>query len=340
MKKVLIIKMSALGDVMISLPQVEAITAQHGNDEVWIMTGPQCAEFFANHPRLRVAVLDREKILSGSGAWGRVLWTRKMRFDSIYDLQGNRTSRRLVRFSGSPRRVGTQPRPVYTHAPEHPYTRDSRQNVFDRLNETLAAGGLVPASPGCHLYPGERDLVLVRRWRHDAGLEKKKYVLLHAGSSEKWLSKRWPEHSFLRLASMIEERGVHCVWVGGAEERDLNARLASEAGIDATGLFTPLQLCLLGLDALFSVTSDSGPMHILSAAGIPVFSFFGPTDWRRSHAAGQAGRVLKADIDCSPCFSGICRSPAGHLCMENIAPERVFAMVSAELPPAAARKET
>jgi ADP-heptose:LPS heptosyltransferase len=43
------------------------------------------------------------------------------------------------------------------------------------------------------------------------------------------------------------------------------------------------------------VTNDSGPMHALSAAGIPVFGLFGPSDWRRNHALGQAQHVIACD---------------------------------------------
>lgn len=331
MKKILIIKMSALGDVMIALPQVEAITEQHGEDQVWVLTGPQFAEFFVNHPRLRVAVLDRRDRLFGNSTWSRILWTRKMKFDSIYDLQGNRTSRLLVRFSGSPKRVGTQPGSVYTHSPEHEYTRESRQNIFARLNEILIAGGRAPATAGCSLYLAAEDREKVERWKEAAGLAEKKYALLHAGSSEKWPSKRWPEKHFARLAGMIAAKGIACVWVGGSGERELNQRLAAAGGVDATGLFTPLQLYDLGRGACFAVTNDSGPMHILCASGIPVYSFFGPTDWKRSHGAGQAERVLSADTPCSPCFAGVCQSPSGHVCMESIDPEKVLQQIDREL---------
>lgn len=330
MKKIMIIKMSALGDVMIALPHIEAIAAQHKNDQVWVLTGPQFVDFFCNHPRLQVAVLDRRDRLFDNSTWSRILWTRKMKFDCIYDLQGNRTSRLVVRFSRSPRKVGTQPRSVYTHSPKHEYTRETRQNVFARLNETLISGGLAPASPGCSLYLAGRDREKVEQWKKKFGLQEQNYVLFHAGSSGEWLSKRWPAEYFSRLAGMFESQGASCVWVGGTDERQLNARLAEKAGVDATGLFTPLQLYYLGKSARFAVTNDSGPMHILCASGIPVYSFFGPTDWQRSHCAGQAERVLAAKVSCSPCFSGVCKSPAGHVCMKDMAPEKVFELIQRE----------
>jgi len=49
---------------------------------------------------------------------------------------------------------------------------------------------------------------------------------------------------------------------------------------------------VLGQHALFAITNDSGPMHILSCSGVPVYAFFGPTNWRRNHAIGQAKHVI------------------------------------------------
>jgi len=323
--------MSALGDVMIALPHVETIAENHKDDQVWILTGPQFAEFFINHPQLRVAVLDRHDKLFGNSTLSRILWIRKKQFDCIYDLQGNRTSRLLVRFSDAPKKVGTQPRAIYTHSPKHEYTRKTRQNVFDRLNETLQSGGLPPATAGSTLYLTENERGLVGKWKNETGLVDKNYALFHAGSSEEWLSKRWPEKHFAELARLVEAQGIQCIWVGGPDEKELNARLASRSGIDATGLFTLLQLYSLGREARFAVTNDSGPMHIFCASGIPVYGFFGPTDWTRSHGAGQSGRVLSNDVSCSPCFSGVCKSSVGHICLKGIEPEKVFHLIQEEL---------
>ena len=53
-----------------------------------------------------------------------------------------------------------------------------------------------------------------------------------------------------------------------------------------------MELAELGRRAKFAVTNDSGPMHVFSCVDIPVYAFFGPTDWRRNHAIGQENRVI------------------------------------------------
>ena len=62
-------------------------------------------------------------------------------------------------------------------------------------------------------------------------------------------------------------------------------------------MFTFSELAELGRHASFAIANDSGPMHILSCSGIPVYGLFGPTNWRRNHAVGQGDRVISAKFD-------------------------------------------
>jgi len=325
--KMLIIKMSALGDLFMALPHIDAILEHDRTSEAWVITSPAFAHLFANHPRIRTVTLDRSHRIAKDSLWGRVWWVRRQHFDAVYDLQGNRISRLMVRFSGAVKRVGTQPRTVYTHHPEKPYTRETEQNVFDRLNDTLASAGLPHASPGCRLYPSKQDRDVVMTWRRQNNIQRGAYALMHAGSSPSWPSKRWPKEKFLELATRLHAAGIQCIWTGASDDRGINRELARRVGIDATERFNILQLYVLGKDALCAVTNDSGPMHIFAGAGIPVFSFFGPTSWIRSHAAGQASRVFMQNTDCSPCFLGQCPSSKQHICLDTIAPEDVFSAI-------------
>lgn len=331
MKKILIIKMSALGDLFMALPQIDAIIAQHPGDEMWIMTSPPFREIFSDHPLLKTVILDRNKKFGTESRMGRILWVRREKFDEVYDLQGNKTSRLLTLFSAAPRRIGSQPMKIYTHSPTAPYTSESRYNVFKRLNEILVSAGLKPASENCTVYPPDTYVRKVEEWKKAHGLCSRKYVVFHAGSSSEWATKRWPEEYFREVALLFENQGYRSVWTGGPDESGINRRLAEKVGIDASGQLGFLELFVLGRDAEFAITNDSGPMHILAASGIPVFSFFGPTSWVRSHAVGQRNRVLTRGLDCSPCFLKKCPPERDHACMREISPEYVCARIHEDL---------
>lgn len=175
------------------------------------------------------------------------------------------------------------------------------------------------------------------QWKRENNVRNGRFALMHAGSSRSWPSKRWPKEKFQELAARIQAAGIQCIWTGAADDRAVNTYLARHVGIDATERFSILQLYLLGKDALCAVTNDSGPMHIFAAAGIPVFSFFGPTSWIRSHAMGQASRVFIHHADCSPCFHGTCPPARQHICLDTIAPEDVFSTIQRHI---SLRRET
>lgn len=323
-QKILIIKLSSLGDVCLALPPIEVITRYHAKAEIWVLTSSAYVDFFKHHPRLNVAVLDRSGFWDEGNTFKAIRWIRRMRFDTLFDLQGNRTSRLLVRFSRTSNRVGNQADSLYTTHPLMPYTRKTRQNIFDRMNEMLVAAGLPQAEPFARLYLPDEDINSVGLWKKTHHLTDGCYVLLHAGSSPEWPSKQWPRDYFARIAVMFENAGLKCVWIGAKEDREINRFLALQAGIDATGAFSLSRLYFLAKGARFGITNDSGPMHVLAVSGLPVYSFFGPTDFVRSHAVGQRERVFSRGLSCSPCFLKKCPSKYRHACLVGIQPEEVF----------------
>ncbi len=311
-----------------ALPHIDAIVKHHPDDDVTLLTTPPFVDLFAEHPRLSTIALDRSKWFTSDSTLGRRAWIKKRRFDVVYDLQGNRISRMLVRSSRAPVRVGKKGGSVYNC---HPPSDDENRHVFERLTAFVAAAGIPDVAPRGALYPSTADTERVGRWKTDHGIVDGRYVVLHAGSSPEWPSKRWPANYYEKLALLLEQVGYQCVWVGGKTDEGLNHGLAARAGIDATGKFNTMQLYLLGKNAGLAVTNDSGPMHILAAAGIPVFSFFGPTNWFKHHAAGQKNRVLYHPVDCGPCYKKVCPPKHGHICLHSIQPKTVFSKIQREL---------
>ena len=328
MKKILIIKLSSLGDVFMALPHMDAILAHHADDIVHLLTTQPYVDLFSHHPRLKTVVLDRSRWFAPESVRGRCRWIRREAFDTVYDLQGNRVSRRLVRASRATRRVGKEGGSVYNC---YPPSDDESRHVFDRLSDFVGSAGVPPVEPRCVLHPARTDMEWVEKWKADQGVVDGRYVLFHAGSSPGWLSKRWPANSFGELSLLFEQIGLQCIWVGDKEDEGLNHDLASRSGMDATGKFNIMQLYLLGRQARFAVTNDSGPMHILAAAGVPVFAFFGPTDWARHHAFGQKKRAIFRPVDCGPCYKKVCPVKIGHICLDAISSKTVFRQIQLEL---------
>ena len=317
-RRILIIKWGALGDVIVATPHIDVIASAYPEARIRLLTAPAYAPLFAHDSRLELVVRERR----GFREMARTLaWVVAARFDAVFDLQGNDRSAALTFVSRARLRTGLGPAYAYNRIPPSRAQRD--RHIFDRLNGLLVHAGLPEAPPRPRLRVGEDERRRVRAWLDAHDVAGRPLVLLHAGASRRWVSKRWPAGSFRRLAEMLRDAGLAPVWIGGPADADINAPLAEAVGADATGAFSLLELAALGEQARFAVTSDSGPMHVLSGAGIPVYAFFGPTDWRRSHAVGNAERVLRHPVPCSPCHLPVCPPDKHHACLDQLSVETV-----------------
>jgi len=321
---ILVIKFGALGDVALAMPHIARIQEAFPQDRVILLTAPEYAPLAAALPGLEIAAFPRKGFL----AMARLLrWLLVQQFTAVYDLQGSLRSRIMTLLTQAGTRVGKDAGMAYTHAPAPVANVVHAAAVLDRV---LEAGDIAANTGDFHLPVAPVLQAGVDAWLRRQDLQGKPLVLMHAGSSPRWPSKRWPSRYYRELAMELAARGLQVVWLGDDNDRALNRMLAGVAGTDASGVFSLPELAALARRSLFAVTNDSGPMHILAAAGLPVFACFGPTDWRRSHAVGQASRVLTIGVPCSPCRLPGCPPQYHHACMRDMTPARVLAELETE----------
>ncbi len=290
MAKILVIKLGALGDVVMATALLRQIQAHHHGDELVLLTSPPFAGIFESWPNLEVKALPRKGLLS---ALRTMAWIRAQGFDRLYDLQSNDRTRLYTALSGIAERVGNHPGYPYTLSPPQPYAGEC--HIFARMNQVLAAAGLAPAEPEVWLPLDDLARQEVKDWLLRQRLTDQSFVIMHAGASVRHPAKCWPYYG--DLADALYQRQITTVWIGGQGDMDSNRALSRRCGIDASACFSINQLAELARHAHFAVTNDSGPMHALSGSGIPVYAFFGPTNWKRNHALGQAERVITLQGD-------------------------------------------
>ena len=288
MKDILVIKLGALGDVVMATALLRQVQAHHAGARTWLLTDSRFAPLFRNWPGLQVQDCER-------GGWRAALaticWIRRRRFGRIYDLQSSDRTAIYCALSGVPERIGNHARFPWTHHPGAPWRGEG--HIQERMLEVLRSGGIPARDELPQLPAAAAEIAEVEKWIAGQGGAKTAFALLHAGASPRHPEKCWP--GFAELAAALAGARVLPVWIGGDADAAANRRLAETAGADVTGQFTLPQLAALARHARFAVTNDSGPMHVLSCAGIPVYGLFGPTDWRRNHAIGQRQRVIAAD---------------------------------------------
>jgi ADP-heptose:LPS heptosyltransferase len=295
MQKILIIKLGALGDVVLSTPMLKQIIEYHHGSPIWLLTSPPYLEIFTNWKLLNVISFPRKGLMN---TLKTLAWIRKQKFSRMYDLQSNDRTAVICALCGISERVGNHPGFPYNLHPSQKYT--GQKHIFERMYDVLESAGIKSTRQLPELIISDMDRKTVQDFMKKHNLSNKSFVVLHAGASDKHPQKCWPY--FIDLAKFLSQSGYGIVWVGSDADAGANQQHARITGTDSSGLFTINQLAELGRHACFAVTNDSGPMHVLATSGIHVFSFFGPTNWCRHHAIGQEQNVITAVNDNNSAF--------------------------------------
>ena len=281
---ILVIKLSALGDIVMALGAMQAIRRAHAADRLVLLTTPAyvglaeasgCFDEIWTDPR-------RPWWRFRDGA-ALILRLRGRRFARVYDLQwSSRTNTyfRLVRRAGMDW-VGVAP------GCSHRYPgRRAEKHVPDRLSEMLALAGIEDVGPP--------DLSFLDADLSDLDLPPA-FALIVPGSAPDRLAKRWPLLSFIELCQRLAGRGLAPLLVCGPAEAELG-RAISDACPEALFPETPLpRIAALARRATVAVGNDTGPMHLIGAAGCPTVALFGPESHPvKTRPLGRA-TVLQSD---------------------------------------------
>ena len=245
-RRVLVIKWSALGDVVIASALMEDIARALPHAEIHLNTQPNCTGLFAHDPRFaEVWAID---VRSKTHRWANSLaWLKKVRagrYDLVIDLQRSDHSRFLLTLlwlsGGAPRiRIGNRGGFPYTHQPAD---RDPQAHALPMMQSVLQAIGIPTPTSHPVLYPAPERMAVVNALRQKHGLTEGRYVVLLPGSQAAGKLKRWGAARFAELARLLHAQGVaKIVIIGGPDEVDECAEIAA-AGDYVVNLNGQLQL--------------------------------------------------------------------------------------------------
>ncbi len=322
-RRILIVKLSSLGDLFHALPAVHVLKQQLQAEIDWV-TQPEYAALVACFTDVnRVIAFPRRRFFWGFREFMRAL--RAERYDWVVDLQGLFKSALTARLARGALRIG-------------PLVRREGAGWFYSQRAGLCAGGqrarrahavLTGLDTVRHLglKIGEPVFpVSFPDFRLPGAVPRIGFV-----PESRWPSKNWPPERFAELAVCLHQRlGGTMVLLGDRRDSVTGAALA--AGLPDTAfqnLSGTLDLVQLGgvLQALdLVITNDTGPMHMAAAVGTPVVALFGPTDPGRTGPWGTHHRVLRAEVmpDCAPCFQRHCPCRSG-VCLTGITVAAVLA---------------
>ncbi len=347
-RKILVIRLDLLGDVLLSMPAVEALHERYPVAEIWMMTLPYTAGIPARYPFVaRVVTLDTNEVRSPRGLlnpatlkrWlGVYLLLRRQRFDLAVSLFGL-TASIWAFMSGATHRIGYRKEAyplLHTRTPPGMRYDHRQHEVLWCLRLAELAGA--ERKPRYMRLPLEPDAVArVARLLEGHGVTPDTLLIgVHPGSIN-GSAKRWPALHWAALADRLQEKyGATVVLTGSKSE--LPIAEAVTAAMDTKPLVLTGRTSVNELAALLArcdlvLSGDSGPLHMAVALDRPTVSVYGPTDPGLSGPyprPGQTAVVLRMDMGCSPCYNALATAecPYGNRdCMHHLTIDRMYAAI-------------
>lgn len=335
---ILVIRLSSLGDVLMSIPAVRALRRQFPNAHIsWLAEG-SVAGILARQDFVDDVIYFPRGALSRHFKTGHFSTTayilrdflknlRQRDYDLIIDLHGIAKSVVLMMLARGRRTVGFGT--MFAKDMSNLFYRERVNGTQKRIHK-VERNMLVASFIGCKEPAGELPLKShdeARRYINDffeSHNIRRPVFAVNPFASKDSAFKRWPLERYADLIrKIIADKMGSIIIIWGPGEREEAHRLAAMAG---EGAELACQTDIAQLYALLAQSSvyiggDTGTTHLASAAQIPVISLFGPTDFIVNRPYSRKSVIIRKDVPCSPCKNKNCKT---RECLMNISVDEVF----------------
>lgn len=311
-RRVLVSRLRRIGDVILSLPLLDALREQFPDATIDYLAEASPAQAVIGHPA--VDTVHAAPTKGGwllPAPWPLLHALRRTNYDWVIDLYGNPRSALLAAWTGAPIRVGPGRRGRRHFYSHHLPRVDEPLSAVAHHLLALQVLGVNPSGeprrPRIHL--DETELAAGRERLADVTSGTGPRVGLHVGN--RWPAKRWPEERFAALLRVLSRAGVEPIVLAGPGEEELAKRVAMAAPTGNAVVIAGLPLrrywgVVAALDVL--VTNDGSPLHSGPALGVPTVGILGPTvpEIWFPYDAREGHQLLCKEIWCRPCHRHEC----------------------------------
>ncbi len=327
-RRIAIIKPSALGDIVHSLPVLTALRTRFPTAHITWVVNASYESLLTGHPDLTDTLAFDRGALKGvrsalATAWSFASELRHRRFDLVIDMQGLLRSGLMSWFSGAPHRVGFRnaregSRYAYTHKIGAPALDTA--HAVDRMWAVAEAFGVgrLPKTFRVPLQPTEVDAA-----RSELAALPRPWVAVAVGA--KWLTKRWPAHHFAELLGRAQSHfGGSCVFIGTGDDTALSQQVIANLrapSLDLTGKTSIPKLAAILSLADVMVGNDTGPLHLAAALGRPCIAPYTCTRVALHGPYPQAASCVETSVACAGSYLKKCNN---MICMSELTPERLW----------------
>jgi lipopolysaccharide heptosyltransferase II len=345
-RRILVVRLDLLGDLVLSMPAVQALRTAYPEARIDLLTSPYAAPVAALFPAIDAVIALDVHQFRPSGAFWRprhyldllrvVRRLRGARYDLAVSLHGGHASL-FAYLAGATQRAGfageAYAGTLTIAAPGRRY--------FARKHEVeygLALAAAAGAGAGAHEYGAEAPEAAIGRLAERlraAGIgDAERVVVIHPGASN-GAAKRWRTAGWAEVADRLAAAGLCVVFTGSVGERPVVAQVRADcrrAHLSLAGETALPELAALLRRACVFAGGDTGPMHLAVALGTPVVAVHGPTDPAFSGPYAGPATVIRHDLPCSPCYDATAPAECWRgdtLCMQLVTADEVFGAVMA-----------
>jgi lipopolysaccharide heptosyltransferase II len=339
LRKILLIRLSSIGDIILTTPLLRVLKARYPECEVHYITRKEFSELLRDDPLVdRLISID---VAGGRSAMRALnLELMEQRYDAVLDLHNNFRSRILRNGLSSRLHVVDKRslrRLLLTQL--HVNTFGEITPVPERYIETARRYGIHSDALGPRLHPTEAQRASARIKLREAGADLVEYSIgLCPGAMH--FTKRWPEEYFVELARLLTTRGERLLLFGGSQDNAIAEairRTAPPSINDLTGRLSLMETAAAMERCRVIVANDSGLMHMATAVQRPVIAIFGNTVREFGFFPYNSPAVILETngLRCRPCSHiGLPNCPKQHFaCMREIQAAQVVEAVDALAPP-------
>ena len=314
-RSILVVRLDSIGDVLLSEPAISALRRRFPESKIDVVAGEEGKAILERNPAINSFVIynapwhavwrgRRVSWISETRALWKVLRTlRKRRYDLVFELRGDVRDIAFALATGAIVKVGSGWRGGgYMLDSEIPYAPCAHRVDFALSIVGVVGAPTIPKSPRLHLSPEEQTWA-ERILPQSDSLH---YIAFHLGAG--FPNKCLPVDKFAQVASHIFQGPASAkrrlVLVGGKKEKELAAVLVEQLPfepINLVGETNVTQTAAVLQRCRIFIGNDSAPMHLAAASGVPVVTFFGPSEPEKYHPYGVEYRLLEVDLPCRPC---------------------------------------
>ena len=313
-KRILVIKWSAVGDVVLSIPAFRALRKNFPKAKIYCLTSSAVSSILVRCPYIDGLIIfdSKGKDRGFWGMFGVVKELISLGFDIVIDLQNNNRSHILGFCSRAPKRYGYKNKKLGLllnrgiELPDATISPVSHQfRILEKLN-------IKDENLHLELWTSSEDEKKIGDLLNNQWVGAQEGIIgINISASPNWTTKLWPLENFAYIIDELSKKDTRVVITGTSRDKHQVVklkRLTNTKFIDAVGKTTISELSYLIRRCKVYITGDSAPMHIAAAVDTPIITLFGPTDPVRHIPPTDKIIVIKKDLPCSPCYKRNCKT--------------------------------